>query len=68
MTQSTATAEGTEHDSSGAVGRITRIIGPVVDVEFPRGEVPDLFNALTFDLGLNGEDHEADPRGRPAPR
>jgi F-type H+/Na+-transporting ATPase subunit beta len=53
MTQSTATAEGTENDSSGAVGRITRILGPVVDVEFPRGEVPDLFNALKFDLTLN---------------
>ncbi|HEV2797123.1 MAG TPA: F0F1 ATP synthase subunit beta [Nocardioides sp.] len=55
MTQSTATAEGTENNSSGSVGRITRILGPVVDVEFPRGEVPDLFNALTFDLELNGK-------------
>ena len=55
MTQSTATAEGTEKNSSGSVGRITRILGPVVDVEFPRGEVPDLFNALTFDLELNGK-------------
>ena len=59
MTQSTATAEtGSNSDpgrsgdsgSSGAVGRITRILGPVVDVEFPRGEVPELFNALKFDL------------------
>ena len=27
-------------------GRVVRITGPVVDVEFPRGEVPELFNAL----------------------
>src|ERR1700730_12346572 len=26
-------------------GRVVRITGPVVDVEFPRGSVPDLFNA-----------------------
>ena len=28
-------------------GRVVRVIGPVVDVEFPRGAVPELFNALT---------------------
>ena len=27
-------------------GRVVRITGPVVDVEFPRGSVPALFNAL----------------------
>ena len=27
-------------------GRVVRVIGPVVDVEFPRGEVPPLFTAL----------------------
>ena len=27
-------------------GRVVRVIGPVVDVEFPRGGVPDLLNAL----------------------
>ena len=53
MTQSTAPAEGTEQNGSqGAVGRITRILGPVVDVEFPRGEVPELFNALTTEVTL----------------
>jgi F-type H+/Na+-transporting ATPase subunit beta len=35
----TATAEKT-------AGRVVRITGPVVDVEFPRGSVPELFNAL----------------------
>ncbi|MBV9088825.1 MAG: F0F1 ATP synthase subunit beta, partial [Mycobacteriaceae bacterium] len=27
-------------------GRVVRVAGPVVDVEFPRGSVPELFNAL----------------------
>ena len=36
-------------------GRIARVLGPVVDVEFPRDAVPDLFNALTFELTLEGE-------------
>jgi F-type H+-transporting ATPase subunit beta len=28
-------------------GRITQVIGPVVDVEFPDGKLPRIFNALT---------------------
>src|SRR5215468_5080456 len=28
-------------------GRITQVIGPVVDVEFPDGKLPPIFNALT---------------------
>ena len=40
----TATAaKATDADTSG---RVVRITGPVVDVEFPRGSVPELFNAL----------------------
>ena len=31
-------------------GRVVRITGPVVDVEFPRGAVPELFNALHADI------------------
>jgi F-type H+/Na+-transporting ATPase subunit beta len=30
-------------------GRIVRVIGPVVDVEFSPGHVPDINNALTFE-------------------
>ncbi|MET0237242.1 MAG: F0F1 ATP synthase subunit beta [Kibdelosporangium sp.] len=40
----TATQEPT------ATGRIVRVTGPVVDVEFPRGEVPELFNALKTEI------------------
>src|SRR5581483_9105721 len=31
-------------------GRVVRVTGPVVDVEFPRGSVPELFNALHVDV------------------
>ena len=30
-------------------GRITRIIGPVVDIEFPRGKMPQIYNALKIE-------------------
>lgn len=30
------------------IGYITRIIGPVVDVKFPEGKMPQIFNALTI--------------------
>jgi F-type H+-transporting ATPase subunit beta len=35
-----------------ATGRVVRVIGPVVDVEFPRDSVPELFNALRVDVDL----------------
>ncbi|MEU4316886.1 F0F1 ATP synthase subunit beta [Nocardia sp. NPDC024068] len=49
------TAAVTREDSSrtgAASGRVVRVIGPVVDVEFPRGSIPDLFNALAADIAL----------------
>jgi len=36
--------------SSEQSGRVVRITGPVVDVEFPRGSLPELFNALHVDI------------------
>ena len=40
-----------------AVGRIARVIGPVVDIEFPSDAIPDMYNALetTIDLSAQGE-------------
>jgi F-type H+/Na+-transporting ATPase subunit beta len=35
---------------NAATGRIVRVTGPVVDVEFPRGAVPELFNALKVEI------------------
>src|SRR5262249_52354234 len=42
-------------DTAGAgtsTGRVVRVIGPVVDVEFGRNAIPDLYNALTVDVDL----------------
>jgi F-type H+-transporting ATPase subunit beta len=35
-----------------AVGRVARVIGPVVDVEFPADAMPDMYNALEVDITL----------------
>src|SRR5918997_1223685 len=46
-----------------AVGRVVRVTGPVVDVEFPRGSIPELFNALGEVLNLkDGETFEVAER------
>ena len=48
----TATQETDGNFSStlDTAGRVVRITGPVVDVEFPRGSVPELFNALRVEI------------------
>ncbi|MGC7099519.1 F0F1 ATP synthase subunit beta [Amycolatopsis lurida] len=40
----------TTTESAAAKGRIVSVTGPVVDVEFPRGSVPNQFNALTVEI------------------
>ncbi|GAB3939915.1 F0F1 ATP synthase subunit beta [Corynebacterium tapiri] len=47
----TALNERTEAGTESA-GRIVRVIGAVVDVEFPRGELPALYNALHVEVSL----------------
>ncbi len=37
-----------------ADGRVVRVIGPVVDVEFPPNELPEINNALTVDVEMAG--------------
>ncbi|MFN8045638.1 MAG: F0F1 ATP synthase subunit beta [Dermatophilaceae bacterium] len=46
----TATLPETSETKAGGVGRISRIIGPVVDVEFPVDAMPDLYNLLMADV------------------
>ncbi len=46
-TENTATALG--------VGRVARVTGPVVDVEFPLESMPSLNNALQLDVEIGGE-------------
>ena len=38
-----------DNKTQGGVGRIVRIVGPVVDVEFARESMPAIYNALTVD-------------------
>jgi F-type H+/Na+-transporting ATPase subunit beta len=38
----------------GGIGRVVRVIGPVVDVEFAPDEMPELFNALHVDRTIAG--------------
>jgi F-type H+-transporting ATPase subunit beta len=52
----TAVAEETTAGATaGGVGRVSRVIGPVVDVEFPSDQMPDIYNALLVDTTVNGE-------------
>jgi F-type H+/Na+-transporting ATPase subunit beta len=47
-TPDAATSEGT--------GRVVRVIGPVVDVEFPADQIPGIYNALRTDVKLGEQE------------
>ncbi|HXS65975.1 MAG TPA: F0F1 ATP synthase subunit beta [Streptosporangiaceae bacterium] len=52
----TATAEhaaGAQAAAEGT-GRVARVIGPVVDVEFAADDMPDIYNALHVDVTMAG--------------
>jgi F-type H+-transporting ATPase subunit beta len=40
--------------TKGAVGRIARVTGPVVDIEFPHDSIPEIYNALKTTYTLDG--------------
>ena len=46
----TATVEETQGTGSAGVGRIARVIGPVVDIEFPVDSMPAIYNKLEVEL------------------
>ncbi len=48
------TAAQVDEPASGrlAVGRVSRVIGPVVDIEFPADAMPGIYNALTVEVAL----------------
>ncbi|WP_134772502.1 F0F1 ATP synthase subunit beta [Ornithinimicrobium flavum] len=49
----TATTDAPQQEQTqGAVGRLSRIIGPVVDVEFPPGQMPALYNLLKTEVTI----------------
>src|SRR5499427_5104518 len=41
-------------ETSTGTGRVVRVIGPVVDAEFPRDAMPGIYNALKVDVTLAG--------------
>src|SRR3954452_9460124 len=46
----TATTDDTVHTT--VTGRVVRVTGPVVDIEFPRNQVPELYSALTVEVSI----------------
>ena len=60
MTATTVDGTPTESGTPG-VGRVARVIGPVVDIEFPSDQIPEMYNALTvnIDLSSQGEDEKS---------
>ncbi|GGI15229.1 ATP synthase subunit beta [Galliscardovia ingluviei] len=57
MDNASATAAATVEDETSAVsqGRITRVQGSVIDIEFPVGHLPDIYNALTVEITAVGD-------------
>ena len=45
--------QATPHAKTPGVGRVARVTGPVVDVEFPVEAMPELFNALNVDVSFD---------------
>ncbi len=45
----------TADTTATATGRVARVTGPVVDVEFPVDAIPDIYAALQVELELEGE-------------
>jgi F-type H+/Na+-transporting ATPase subunit beta len=45
----------TKTTPKAGTGRIARVNGPVVDIEFPHDAIPEIYNALTTDIQLLGE-------------
>jgi F-type H+-transporting ATPase subunit beta len=47
---------GADRAGKTGVGTVVEVKGPVVDVRFPAEEIPEIFNALTVPLDVNGEE------------
>ncbi|HYI33302.1 MAG TPA: F0F1 ATP synthase subunit beta [Glaciibacter sp.] len=51
----TVTAPVLAEDAAFAVGRIARVTGPVVDIEFPHDSIPGIYNALKTSITIDGD-------------
>ena len=52
MTVTEDITRGSAGHGEGGIGRVARVIGPVVDVEFAPDEMPEVYNALHVDRTL----------------
>jgi F-type H+-transporting ATPase subunit beta len=50
--------DSTETASVAGIGRIARVTGPVVDIEFPHDSIPQMYNALKTTITIAGESNE----------
>ena len=51
----TATIDETSSTTGGGTtGRVARVIGPVLDIEFPSDQMPEIYNALKVDTEVAG--------------
>src|SRR6478752_9557349 len=57
MTTATAEAQASTAQPAG-VGRIARVTGPVVDIEFPHDSIPGIYNALKSTITIGDDSHE----------
>ena len=55
---SAVAVETHRHSGEVGVGRVARVTGPVVDIEFPHDAIPDIYNALKTTITLDGVDNE----------
>src|SRR5579864_7513369 len=51
----TATVENAAETAGTSTGRVARVIGPVVDVEFPAEAMPEIYFALHVDITYGGK-------------
>jgi F-type H+/Na+-transporting ATPase subunit beta len=58
MTATTTAAPTTSTGGTGT-GRVARVIGPVVDIEFPSDALPEMYNALEVDIDLTAQGQSA---------
>jgi len=55
MATTTAKKQAEETAAPAGVGRIARVTGPVVDIEFPHDAIPEVYNALKTEITIGGE-------------
>jgi F-type H+-transporting ATPase subunit beta len=53
MTTKTGTRD--RRTEKASKGRVARVIGPVVDIEFPADAIPEIYNALLVDIDLSAQ-------------